>query len=79
MYRFYTEKISYYQAQLTDEEFKSVPDVNRKTIKEYIKEDINNEKKKGSGSKDIDEKRTREIKKTETAIILVDKIPNGIS
>ena len=67
--------ISYYQSSdMTDEEFKSVSlegsDVTRKTIKEYIKEDINNEKlvepelPEGSGSKDIDEKeRQRALKK----------------
>ena len=72
--------ISYYQSSdMTDEEFKSVSlegsDVNRKTIKEYIKEDINNEKlvepelPEGSGSKDIDEKERKRALKKLRAII----------
>ena len=67
--------ISYYQgSDMSEGEVKSVSlegsDVTRKTIKEYIKEDINNEKlvepelPEGSGSKDIDEKeRQRALKK----------------
>ena len=67
--------ISYYQSSdMSEEEVKSVSlkgsDVTRKTIKEYIKEDINSEKlvepelPEGSGSKDIDEKeRQRALKK----------------
>ena len=67
--------ISYNQSSdMSEEEVKSLslkgPDVTRKTIKEYIKEDINNENPfkpelpEGSGSKDIDEKeRQRALKK----------------
>ena len=62
--------ISYYQgSDMSEGEVKSVSlvgsDVTRKTIKEYIKEDINSEKlvepelTEGSGSKDIDEKERR--------------------
>ena len=64
---------------MTDEEFKSVSlegtDVNRKTIKEYIKEDINNEKlvehelHEGSGSKKNDEKERKRALKKLRAII----------
>ena len=72
--------ISYYQSSdMTDEEFKSVSlegsDVTRETIKEYIKEDINNEKlvepelPEGSGSKDIDEKERKRALKKLRAII----------
>ena len=67
--------ISYYQgSDMSEGEVKSVSlkgsDVTRKTIKEYIKEDINTENSvepelpKGSGLKDIDEnERQRALKK----------------
>ena len=65
---------NYKSSVMSEEEVKSVSlkgsDVTRKTIKEYIKEDINNknpfkpELPEGSGSKDIDEKeRQRALKK----------------
>ena len=72
--------ISYYQgSDMSEQEVRSVSlevsDVTRKTIKEYIKEDINIEKldetelPDGSGLKDIDEKERKRALKKLRAII----------
>ena len=72
--------ISYYQgSDMSEQEVRSVSlevsDVTRKTIKEYIKEDINIEKldetelPDGSGLKDIDEKERKKALKKLRAII----------
>ena len=72
--------ISYYQgSDMSEQEVRSVSlevsDVTRKTIKEYIKEDINIEKldetelPDGSGLKEIDEKERKRALKKLRAII----------